>query len=168
MSLRLILMRHAKSDWANPVLKDFERPLNGRGRRAGRAIGMWLARNQINPDVVLCSSAVRTRETLSLVGDSFASRPKIEFLKSLYLAPPETMLTELSKITSAKTVLLLAHNPGCATLAEALADVAPPHPKFHNYPSAATCVFNFDAEDWALILPGAGKVVEFIVPRDLE
>ena len=69
---RLLLLRHAKSSWHDPALTDFERPLNRRGRAAARAIGDYLVRNDLLPDLVLCSAAQRTRETLAFIQDRLA------------------------------------------------------------------------------------------------
>ncbi|MEE9428497.1 MAG: histidine phosphatase family protein [Paracoccaceae bacterium] len=167
MSLRFILMRHAKSAWDSPAAGDFERPLNKRGRNAATTIGGWLADKGHLPDHVLCSSAERTRETWGLVKGALGTDPEVEFLRSLYLASPETMLQDLSEIQDAAVVLMVAHNPGSAILANALADQAPAHSRFDDYPSAATTVFEFEFSDWASVKPGSGQVVDFIVPRDL-
>ncbi len=167
MNLRFILMRHAKSDWDTPASGDFERPLNDRGRNAATAIGSWLAANNYQPELVLCSAAIRTRQTWQLVSAAFPQAPKGDMSRSLYLAAPETMFQELSEVQDAVTVMMIAHNPGSAILANAIADQAPAHARFDDYPTAATTVFEFKAADWAEIKPGAGQVINFVVPRDL-
>ncbi len=168
MSKRLILIRHAKSDWDTPADGDFARPLNQRGREAATKIGQWLAAHGYLPDLVLCSSAVRTRETYGRIASETGGNQQVEYLKTLYLAAPETMLQEISEVTDVATVMLVAHNPGSAILANALAEAAPAHPRFDDYPTAATAVFEFDVLDWQNIRPGMGQVVDFIVPRDLN
>ncbi len=110
---------------------------------------------------------MRTRETWRLVKDALGANPSVEFLRSLYLASPEMMLQELSQVQDAATVLMVGHNPGSAILANALADQAPAHSRFDDYPSAATAVFDFDADDWQSVKPGSAQVVDFVVPRDL-
>ncbi|MEE9389561.1 MAG: histidine phosphatase family protein [Paracoccaceae bacterium] len=167
MTLRLILMRHAKSDWNSPAGGDFERTLNKRGRDSATAIGNWLAAQGHVPDLVLCSSAARTQETWGLVKDALGTGPQLDLSRSLYLAAPETMLQHISEVQDAKTVMVVAHNPGAAILAQALADQPPHHAKFQDYPTAATTVYDFDLAGWASIKPGAGQVIDFAVPRDL-
>ena len=168
MTLRLILMRHAKSDWDIPADGDFARPLNKRGREAATKIGKWLALHGYLPDLVLCSSAERTQETYGRVADEIGGNPQVEYLKALYLAAPESMLQEVAEVMDVETVMLVAHNPGSAILANALAEAAPAHPRFDDYPAAATTIFEFDVRDWENIRPGMGQVVDFIVPRDLN
>jgi len=167
MSLRLILMRHAKSDWDTPVGGDFERPLNVRGRASATAIGTWLAQNGYVPDLVLCSPATRTRATWLGARQALPDDVRVKYLPALYLASPDIMLQEVSKISDVATAMLIAHNPGSAILAHTLADRAPPHARFDDYPTAATTVFDFATADWATIRPGSGQVVDFVVPRDL-
>ncbi len=166
MPLRLILTRHAKSSWAEPGLGDHERPLNGRGRKAARAIGGWLAARGYLPGQALVSTATRTRETWQRIADTLPAPPAAEFLPSLYLAEPGEMFAALQG-ASAPAVMLVAHNPGSAWLARALASAPPDHPDFLRYPTGATTVLDFDLPDWQALQPGAGSVVDFIVPREL-
>ena len=167
MTKRIILMRHAKSDWDTPEDGDFARPLNKRGRESATRIGQWLARREYLPDLVLCSSARRTQETYERVAAEMGGDPQVEYLKVLYLSAPEAMLQEVNDVTDAATVMVVAHNPGSAILANALAEAAPAHPRFEDYPTAATTVFEFDSDDWAKVTTGMGQVVDFVIPRDL-
>ncbi len=168
MSLELIIMRHAKSDWKTPAADDFSRPLNKRGVEAARTVGKWLHQNGHIPELIYCSSATRTRETLNLVKASFPGSPHIEHLDSLYLASAEAMFQTVSQTTSgARCVMLLAHNPGCAMLANALCKTPPAHPKFRSFPTAATCILKFSASSWARIEARSGLVAGFITPKDL-
>ncbi len=167
MSLQLILMRHAKSDWDTPAGGDFERTLNKRGRRSATAIGKWLATNGYNPETVLCSAATRTQETWHLVSAELGGEPTVNVQHALYLASPDQMFQEICQLSTENPVLMIAHNPGSAILANALADGAPAHSRFDDYPTAATAVFEFPMNDWGSIRPGTGHVVDFVVPRDL-
>ncbi len=166
MTLRLILTRHAKSSWAEPGLGDHERPLSGRGRRAARAIGDWLEAQGYAPGQALISSATRTRETWERIAARLAHPPAPEILPALYLAEPGEMLTVLQE-AHAPVVMLVAHNPGCARLAHALATAPPGHPDFLRYPTGATTVLDFALSGWQALAPGAGKVVDFVIPRKL-
>lgn len=160
---RLILMRHAKSDWSDLAASDHERSLNGRGQRSAQALGAWLREKSIQPDHVLCSDAVRTRETLA--GLSFVDVP-ITYTRSLYLAEPDVMLRTL-KMRDEACVMIIAHNPGCGMLADMLVAKSPPHPEFYSYPTGATLVVEFDITSWRDLRDGTGHTAHFVVPRDL-
>ncbi|MEM1130406.1 MAG: histidine phosphatase family protein [Pseudomonadota bacterium] len=163
---RLILLRHAKSNWDDPTQSDFDRPLNARGKRSAEAIGTWLAAHDYVPAEVLCSSALRARETWDRLAPAFKDPPKPRFLEALYLADPEETLDCLAQADAAG-VMVIGHNPGFAELAARLVSPAPAHPKFAQFPTAATLVCDFEVEGWAALRPGSGRVVDFIIPRDL-
>lgn len=161
MTRTLILTRHAKSSWDHPGLPDHDRPLNKRGRASASAIGNWLRRNGYMPDEVLSSSSERTRETWLRMG---LSAPNIRFLPELYHASPDQIRKVLSRATG-QTVLLLGHNPGIAEFAERIAQSAPEHPRFLDYPTCATTVLRFDMADWSEVGWHDGQVIEFVTPR---
>jgi phosphohistidine phosphatase len=167
----LILMRHAKSAWDDPHQKDADRPLNDRGRKAAPQMGAWLAGEGYRPDVVLCSTAQRTRETLDLMKASLPAGVRVQYYRALYLAPPREMLNEIGKVpATAETVMLFGHNPGIGNLASLLAGsgdakaLANMHGKF---PTAAIAVLGFDVAQWNDLPPGSGKLLAFQRPRDL-
>lgn len=119
---KLFLMRHAKSDWADPSLSDSDRPLNARGRASAPLMAQWMQSHQSVPDVVLCSTALRTRQTLELLTENWSSgSTEIHFLDELYLAPAASLLSIASKHTERSTLLVLGHNPGMSDLASYLA-----------------------------------------------
>ncbi len=163
MSCTLILMRHAKSDWDDPLLSDHDRRLNKRGRGAAKTLGNWLTTHDLRPDEALVSSAVRTQETWELLQ---LRTTHMRTHEELYLASSDRMLQMLGKATAA-TVLMIAHNPGIADLANRLVTQPPAHPRFIDYPSGATTVLTFPIERWELLTPGTGAVLEFVVPREL-
>ena len=160
---RLILMRHAKSNWSHPGLRDIERPLNTRGEKSGTVLGKWLRNRNTLPDEVLCSAATRTQQTLA--GLALPEVPT-QVTRDLYLAEPEEMLAVLRRATS-DTVLMLAHNPGIAELAAALVQDPPEHSGFMRYPTGATLIVDFDITDWNALKMHSGTVSDFTVPRDL-
>ncbi|WP_306153528.1 histidine phosphatase family protein [Roseovarius sp. MMSF_3281] len=162
MTRRLILMRHAKSSWGDPTLPDHARPLNGRGRRSAKALGNWLRENGYTPDEVLCSSSSRTRETL----DRLTLDAPTTFLDSLYHASPRSMFNELTRATGA-CVLMLGHNPGIAGFAESILATPPEHPRFHDYPTCATLVADFDIKNWSDMTKASGTPLAFVIPREL-
>ena len=167
MSLRLILVRHAKSSWKRPALDDHARPLNGRGRRSATAIGRWLAERGHVPERTLSSDSVRTRESWARIAAELPDPPRAEWLHRLYHASPETLLESLRSAGTASPVLVLGHNPGMAVAAWRLAVAAPEHPRFDRYPTAATTVYDFAAERWSALEWGTGTVRAFVVPREL-
>ena len=167
MPRKLILIRHCKSSWEAFGQDDHARPLNDRGRRQAPMIGRWLAERGDLPDQVLCSDAVRTKETWALISASFDNLPPVEFSKALYLTPEFVMLEQLRKATG-QTVAMLGHNPGIAEFAAGLVASPPKHERFDDYPTGATTILTFDVDHWADLHEGSGTVQGFAVPRDLE
>ncbi|MGR3461990.1 MAG: SixA phosphatase family protein [Roseovarius sp.] len=159
---RLILMRHAKSDWGDPTLPDRDRPLNARGRRSATALGGWLRAKGAVPDQILCSSSERTQETCARLNLPLA--PGLH--DALYLAEVPDMLRLLRGATGSQ-VLMLGHNPGIAEFAACLVAAPPDHPRFGDYPTGAALVARFEIDDWADVAPGTGTALHFTIPRDL-
>jgi len=161
---RLILMRHAKSDWSDLSASDHARPLNTRGRRSARALGEWLRGLSIRPDHVLCSDSIRTTETLShlALGDDVP----LTTTRDLYLAEPDVMAVALRRMEG-DCVLIIGHNPGCAVLADILLAQRPDHETFDRFPTCATLIADFEISSWRDLKIGTGTAVHFTVPRDL-
>lgn len=166
MSLRLILTRHGKSDWGDPDLDDHDRPLNARGRRSADAIGKWLVERDHVPEAALLSTALRVRQTWAGLSPAFARDVPATWDEALYLSTPEQMLDALRSRTASR-VILVAHNPGMGSLAQWLAEDPPQRAEFNLFPTCATLVLDFEAVDWTGIEPLSGRVVDFVVPRDL-
>ena len=166
MTLTLILMRHAKSDWSEPGQDDFDRRLNDRGRRAAPLVGRWLADKGHIPEIALVSAARRTVETWDYVAEAFPT-VQAKVLKSLYLAGPDAML-RLLRQKRQSSVLVLAHNPGIGECASLLAKTPPQHARFDDYPTGATTILDFDAETWSDVVWHSGTVRDFMVPRDVN
>lgn len=166
MTLRLLLIRHAKSDWGDPRLPDHERPLNGRGRRDAPRMGRWIAEGGLAPEEVLCSDARRTRETLDLMLPEWPRAPRVSHHRALYHSTPEAMLAVLEE-AEAESVALVGHNPGIGQLAGLLARDAPDHPRWGDYPTASVAALAFEAAGWSDIREGRGEVLAFAIPADL-
>ena len=160
---RLILMRHAKSDWSDLAATDHERGLNTRGIKSAKAIGNWLRREGLEPDEILCSDAARTRETLGLLDLPYATTT---FTRKLYLAEADVMARYLRQQTGS-VVLMLAHNPGTAILAERLLKTRQPEPEFYTFPTCATLVVDFAIDSWRALEMERGTAVHFTTPRSL-
>ncbi len=167
MSLRLVLTRHAKSDWDNPLQSDHERPLNQRGRRAAPLIGRWLVENGYLPDEAFVSDAARTCETWARLSAEFPQPVSTHFEPALYHASPDTMLRVL-QTAQGDTVMMIGHNPGIAAFAARLLRTPPKEDAFARYPTCATLVADFPAEHWRDIRPQTGALCAFIIPRALE
>jgi phosphohistidine phosphatase len=165
----LLLLRHAKSEWKDKSLGDFDRPLAPRGRRAAPVMGQYLRDHGLEPDFVLCSSARRARETLERVLTALASQPEITYLKTLYLAPPSRMLAVLRRQgPETARLLLIAHNPGMQNLALELAGPgSSPQARqmAEKFPTAALARFRVAA--WESLGREPATLVEFVRPRDL-
>lgn len=167
MTLRLILTRHAKSDWSTPDQPDHDRPLNARGRRQAPLIGRWLASRGDRPDLVLCSTATRTRETLDLILPMLTSEPEVTFDPALYHAGSAKILSAIHA-AQVPVLMIIGHNPGLAEAAQHLAHSPPVHPRFSGFPTAATAVFDFTEDDWSKVGWGRGSLRDFVTPDELE
>src|SRR5262245_53987958 len=122
VSRRLVLVRHAKSSWDDPTLGDHDRPLAPRGQKALRRMREHLDESKIRPDVVLCSSARRTRETLQGIEKALGRHAVVEIEDRLYGADAPELLARLRSVgDDAGTVLVVGHNPGLADLIDLLA-----------------------------------------------
>ena len=162
MSLRLILMRHAKSDWSQPV-SDYDRDLSTRGRASANAMANWLREREFIPEEALISTSKRTRKTF----ESLSVKPKrLKFLKELY-HPSVHALMHTLKSAEEKTVILVSHNPAIGQFAESLAQDAPSHKRFQQFPTCATWVADFDIEIWEEAEFGTALTLDFAVPREV-
>ena len=164
---RLILMRHAKSDWSEPELRDHDRPLNRRGRRAATAIGAWLKQAGYQPGHALVSSTRRTQETWSRMVKVMGAAPTT-YVPELYAATDDAMLAVLRGAPDVDCVLMLGHQPGISDFARQLLAEGPADPEFEKYPTGATTIIDFDLAAWSDVVRGSGRIVEFLVPRSLE
>lgn len=169
--LTLTLLRHAKAGTDRAGVRDIERPLAPRGERTAPLMGHFIAEHHLEPDLIVCSTARRTRQTLALVQAELPSKPKVIYDEALYLAEPEGILgTIVSRAGPVKRVMVIGHNPGLQELALLLSgagrktDLAAIRTKF---PTAGLAVLNFTATAWASIRPGTGVLRLFMSPRRL-
>ena len=169
--LTLSLLRHAKSDWDDPSLKDFDRPLARRGQEAAPRMGAYMAREGLAPDHILCSPAVRARQTLDLVLPRLAGGPTVVYEESFYLAAPSVLLARLRRIEAkVEHVLVIGHDPGMQGLALELAGDGEREPLkalARKFPTAGLAVIVFKARDWSRIGPGKGRLDRFVTPKSL-
>jgi len=169
---RLCLLRHAKSDRSDPAAADFDRGLSPRGREAAPAMGRYLRRQKLVPDIVLCSSARRARETWELAEHALKADIPAEYSEHLYLAAPPQIIRLLRQLPeTVGTTLLVGHNPGFHVLALQLVgsgDGAARARLQAKYPTAALAVIDFEAPRWRDLAEGEGMLERFVAPRDLD
>ena len=158
---RLFLLRHAKSAWDDPALDDFDRPLNERGRNAAAAMAAFFNREGYRPDVVLCSPARRTRETLA----AFSGLPQPAFPPALYHASAETIIRLVEDGLASGSVLVVGHNPGMHNaVLRLLPNDAPERPRLRaKFPTGALAVFDASAG----LKPGGTPLHLFQSPKTL-
>ena len=173
--MRLFLLRHAKSDWSKDA-DDHGRPLSPRGRKAAPEIGRYMRSKDYLPELVLCSTAQRTRETLDLVLAAWRKKkPAVRYEAALYLADWPVLLANLKKAPArASPLLVVGHNPGMEQLAIALAlqpksvaERARVQRLAQKFPTAALAVLDFEIDSWRNLKPGSGQVIDYVRPKDL-
>ena len=167
--MRLLLLRHAKSSWGNPSLQDFARPLNERGRGAADLIGRFLAARGLIPEMIFCSTARRTRETLALLMPHLAQNMDIRLDGRLYGADVGGYKALVADVPDrVETVMVIGHNPAIEDYARQLAldgapaDLTALHGK---YPTGALAVLAAPAGAWRHLTRAHLEL--FQVPRDL-
>ena len=163
--MKLIIVRHAKSSWESAAASDHDRPLAPRGERAALTIGNWLAERGHAPASVICSSALRTRQTWEIMQPCFPEPPDVRFEPALYHAGSARMADMLRGAVDTP-VMLIGHNPGIGAFAREILEMHPAHADFARYPTAAATVCGFSGSNWRDIRPGSGRLIAFTVPRD--
>ena len=161
----LYLMRHAKSSWEEP-LPDHERPLNKRGKKAAKLMGKYLAGEDIRPELILSSDAVRARETARRMVKAMKFPPSgIELEPRLYEAGPREIMAIIHALDpKLSSVLLIAHNPGISETAVALSG----DESYEWLPTAAVVGIEFDIDDWKKVGERKGKAVFYAAPKAIE
>lgn len=138
-------------------------------------MGRYMRRRKYLPTVVFCSTATRTRETLEILLPELEALPEIHYEDSLYLAEWPRLLEAVYGAPDASPLLLIGHNPGMEQLASALmmkpkssAGRALAGVVAQKFPTAALAVLDFRGDSWAAVKPGAGRLKDFVRPRDLD
>ncbi|CAO5150610.1 phosphohistidine phosphatase [Frankia sp. AiPs1] len=165
---KLLLLRHAKSDWADGETPDIERPLSASGRRACALVARHLAQGGLAPDLILCSAALRTRQTVEGIADALPAGVPVLVEDRLYLAEAQALLDRLRDVDDGvPTVLLVGHNPGIHTLAVALL-LPEDRPRIPTYPTAALAVQDLAVTRWTDLGQGTTRLTSFVTPRALR
>ncbi len=159
---RLLLMRHAKSSWADRTQRDHERPLNKRGERAATAVGEVLYARGFAPDVIWSSDATRTRLTALRLIRAIPGAQQIEYISGFYHASAQNVLSICDdRVEPDQPLMLLGHNPGWGELHHHFTG------HYHDYPTGACTVLERKAEGhW--LSPASWKFIDLILPRELE
>lgn len=169
MTHTIYLLRHAKSSWSDSALPDHERPLAPRGRRAAKVIAKHVRQAGIEPELVLCSSAERTRETLELVRHALGDAP-VQIEDELYTASSDRLLERLRAVgDEVASVMLIGHNPALQDLALALASTGAELERLHaKFPTAALATLVVPGGSWSGLAAGDAELAAYVVPRELH
>ncbi len=169
MSRELIVLRHCKSDWDNAIRQDEQRPLSQRGVNNATTLGLWMSNQSLSADLVLCSTAVRARQTLELVNEGLEiSAKNIQFDKALYLASLPTLLQCLSEVDqSFHSVMVVGHNPGLDYLVEHVSTTKPPLTSNGKLMTTG-CLARFECPDDWQNLKHMGNLLSITRPSDIS
>jgi phosphohistidine phosphatase len=171
LDMRLILLRHAKSEKAEPGMSDRDRRLNARGRGDASTMGAYMARHQLKPDFTLISPAQRTRETWEHIAERISSPSAPIFDRRLYNAGADAILRVIEQSDdTVQALLVIGHNPGLHDLARKLiasGDVEARERLNEGLPTTGLAVIDFAAESWRKLHPHGGRLERFVTPRSL-
>ncbi len=169
---RLMLLRHAKSSWKEQTADDHDRPLAARGMRDAPRIGRWMAQNAPRPDLVLCSTALRARQTCEGVLRELPSAPEPLWLEELYTFHDIRPLAAAVRARGgeASAILIVGHNNAIQELAIRLSAQGDPKALrriSRKYPTAALAILALDIPSWRAFTPAGARLEAFVRPRDL-
>ncbi|MBB4859052.1 phosphohistidine phosphatase [Novosphingobium chloroacetimidivorans] len=171
------LFRHAKSDWNDARLRDFDRPLNKRGREGAGLMGLHIRDYGVLWRRIIASPAVRVTQTIELAAEAAGQVPPLNWDRRIYLASSPTLMELLREQHSDQdggppTILMVGHNPG---LEDLIFDLVPDDGSSplrdmieDKFPTAAFAVLELDIEDWRDIDDGCARLVHVMRPRDLD
>jgi phosphohistidine phosphatase len=171
VDMRLMLLRHAKSEKAEPGMRDRDRRLDARGTNEAARIAAYLVRHALLPDRVMVSSAQRTRETWEHMTPAFSKVPPVDYEECLYESGPDAILTAIKAADRSVSVLLvIGHNPGLYDAARLL--IAPRASEAHRLddglPTSGLVVIDFADNDWRKLAARSGRLKAFVTPRLLK
>jgi phosphohistidine phosphatase len=168
--VHLWLLRHAKSSWDRPGMDDRERPLSRRGARSAVLMRDFIAAAGIAPDLVLCSSAVRTRETLAGILPALGPALEIRIEDAMYTFSGNALLERIRAVPAeVRSLMVIGHNPACEELAVALAARGDALDELTTkFPTGALAEITLPDVAWDAIADGSGELTRFVTPRSLE
>ena len=173
---RLFLLRHAKASRDDPGVRDEDRPLAERGREDALRLGRFLREEVYVPDLVLCSTSARTRETLAILLPELHAQPIVQFVSELYLAEPGTILSVINSAREAAgALMIIGHNPGLEACAREM--VRAPEERglrkryramTEKFSTGALAIIDFEVEQWSDVGTEMGELEIFVRPKDLR
>jgi phosphohistidine phosphatase len=169
--MRLMLLRHAKSEKAEGGMSDHARRLNARGKTDAPVIGAYIAHHALTPDLVLVSTAERARQTWERVAAALSKPPRVVHEERLYNAGAEAIIALVKTTAPAvRTLLVVGHNPGLHEAGRRLiasGDVEARERLNEGLPTSGLVVINFAGKDWRKVHPHGGRLERFVSPRSL-
>jgi len=160
----LLIMRHGKSSWKDENLTDHERPLKKRGRKDSRLMALEIENRDIIPDLILASTAQRTRETVGVIIDTLSHNIELIHSDELYMGGPQDFINVLKQQTKDyNTVMIVAHNPGLEIFLDTFSE------DFEDFQTAALGHLTLAIDDWKDIsLETTGELTAFWTPKELK
>ncbi|MDQ1142289.1 SixA phosphatase family protein [Pedobacter agri] len=163
MAKQLLLVRHGKSDWGNLDLKDFDRPLNKRGKENAPEMAERLVQRGFKFDLIVSSPAKRAKSTANFFAEAYQV-DDIRYEESIYEANTTALLKVINGLDdSADTVIMFGHNPGFTDLANELSDA-----DIYNIPTAGMVFMSFPFDSWKMVSRGTGELVFFDYPKNSD
>lgn len=169
--LRLYVMRHAKSSWAVPGARDFDRELNERGNKDLIKISSVIAQRQYYPAHILCSPAERTRQTLGGIVNAIKPEATVEYPERLYSGGLQDYFDLVRSVDKPVSVMTIGHNPMSGSFANALVGDGDPDmisEISYRYPTATITVFDVPIDQWSQLQPNSATLVDCIIPSTLS
>jgi len=158
---KIMIMRHAKSDWADNSLRDFDRPLNKRGKIAAPIMGKEIKKRNLNPDLIISSPALRAKMTAEAVAENTNYNKNIIWDESFYFGYTSEIIQKVTKIDeSYEKVIIFGHNPTWSAIAEKLSG------EYFNMKTADLVVLEYEGK-WKDLKDYSCKVVSYISPKEL-
>jgi phosphohistidine phosphatase len=163
MAKKLLLVRHGKSDWGNLDLKDFDRPLNKRGKENAPEMAERLLEKGFNFDLIVSSPAKRAKSTAKYFAEAYKV-DQIQFEESIYEANTTALLKVVNDLNdAANTVIMFGHNPGFTDFANELSNA-----DIYNIPTAGMVLIYFPFDSWKMVSKGTGELVFFDYPKNTD
>jgi len=160
---QLLLVRHGKSDWGNASLKDFDRPLNKRGKENAPEMAERLIKKGFKFDLIVSSPAKRAKTTAKFFAEAYQTE-SIHYEEAIYEANTTTLLKVVNALDdAADTIIMFGHNPGFTDLANELSDA-----DIYNIPTAGMVLMSFPYDTWKMVSRGTGELVFFDYPKNSD
>jgi len=165
---RLMLLRHAKTERAEPGMRDRDRKLTKRGRADAPVIGAYMAHHGLLPDLALVSPVTRAQETWTLIAPAFAKTPRVTRDERIYNVSPERLISIIAETRGARSLLIVGHNPSLHDVAVQLiaaGDVEARERVSEKLPTSGLVVIEFSIDDWSKLHSRSGRLEHFVTPR---